>query len=315
MGGETLQVLALAVVLALLMLLLLQGFGGGGNSAAERAREAVRAVGGQTAANKGEDGEPTDTVKARTSVLLAKLGGRLPLFNAKQREKVRLQLQGGGFRQGNAVPIFVTLKLLCGGVGVVLGVVVIRVVMDDAETLIQLLLVLGGLQLGLLVPELVLRRLVRDRRRAIYRALPDALDLMVICTNAGYSLGGTIKRLSVELRGVCTPLAEELEITAHEIQVNGDPVEALRHLSDRTGLESLRAVVATLIQAHQFGTPITQSLKTLARTERTTRLLTLEEKGAKLASKMTMPMMLLILPAVMLISGAPAFLKMMEMLK
>lgn len=158
-------------------------------------------------------------------------------------------------------------------------------------------------------PDLALSKRVRMRQSAIHKAVPDALDLLVICTNAGCSLGASIKRLGHEMKAFSPALANELEITAHEIQVNADPVEGLRRLAERTGVESLRSLVATLIQAHQYGTPITQSLKTLARTERTTRLLMLEEKGAKLAVKMTMPMMLLILPAVMLISGGPAMLR------
>ena len=240
-------------------------------------------------------------------------GQKLPLFNPKQRKQVQNQLLTAGFRHPHALAIYVAVKLVGGVVGVVVGIAAARWL--DEGMLISLISVLGGLQVGMLGPEILLRRRVTGRRKEIHRALPDALDLMVICTNAGYSLGATIKRLAAELAEICPALANELEITSHEIQMSGDPVAGLRNLSERTGVPSLRAMVATLVQAHQYGTPITQSLKTLARSERTTRILTLEEKGAKLAAKMTMPMMLLILPAVMLISAAPAFLRLTESMK
>lgn len=313
MAGETLLLIVLAAVLLVVLLVSLR-LNRPEALAAERAREVVRAAGAQALKGTVED-QPEENLKDQVGALLIRLGQKLPLFNAKQRKELQNKLQTAGFRQSHALSVFIAFKLLFGAAGVVLGVIVIRVMLEEVSGIIQLMLALGGLQFGMLLPEIILGRIVAARRRAIYRTLPDALDLMVICTNAGYSLGATIKRLSVELAELCPALANELEITSHEIQMNGDPVAGLRNLAERSGVDALRAMVATLVQAHQYGTPITQSLKTLARTERTTRILALEEKGAKLVTKMTMPMMLLILPAVMLISGAPAFLKMMEALK
>lgn len=312
MTAEIFQLLALAAVLAVVTLLSLR-LNRPGARAADRAREVVRDAGGRAAA-ADDDGEAAG-LHVKASGLLAELGKRLPLFNPKQRRQLQNQLLTAGFRQPHALSVFITLKMISGTLGGVAGVGATHLMAAGTSVALLAMVVLGGLQLGLMAPDLALGRRVSARRRAIHRSLPDALDLLVICTNAGYSLGASIKRLGVEMVSVCPALANELEITAHEIQMNADPVEGLRHLAERTGVESLRSLVATLIQAHQYGTPITQSLKTLARTERTTRILALEEKGAKLAAKMTMPMMLMILPAVMLISGGPAMLRMMEAFK
>lgn len=311
MKAETVQLLALALVM-LAVLGLSLGLGRSGNRAADRAREVVREVGGSTA--DGDDEDEVGSLHAKAGSALAKLGSRLPLFNPQQRRQLQNQMLTAGFRQPNALSVFISVKLACGMVGSLAGFAAARVTESDSA-IISAILVLGGLFVGMILPDIALRKRVAARQRAIYRSLPDALDLLVICTNAGYSLSASIKRLGVELKPVCAALANEMEVTAHEIQMNADPVEGLRHLAERTGVDSLRSLVATLIQAHQYGTPITQSLKTLARTERTARILSLEEKGAKLAAKLTMPMMLLILPAVMLISGGPAMLRMMEAFK
>lgn len=314
MTGDWLELSALAAVAAVLVLFILS-LGEKKNDAAERARAVVRAAAGEggPAAATQEEEDAGPTLRERAVKLMAEWGQKLPLFNPKQRKQVQGQLLTAGFRHPHALSLYVAIKLVGGAAGAVLGVVAGRAL--DVATLLSLVMVMGGLQVGMLAPEIALRRRVVSRQRAIHRSLPDALDLMVICTNAGYSLGATIRRLAVELVDVSPALAHELEVTSHEIQMSGDPVAGLRNLAERTGVPSLRAMVATLVQAHQYGTPITQSLKTLARSERTTRILSLEEKGAKLAAKMTMPMMLLILPAVMLVSGAPAFLRLTESMK
>ncbi|HLO75580.1 MAG TPA: type II secretion system F family protein [Magnetospirillum sp.] len=313
MDADIFQIIALGAVMAVIVLLSMR-LNRPEARAADRAREVVRDAGAASVIAE-EQGEAEETPQAKIRAMIAALGDRLPLFNAKQRGEIQNLLLTGGYRQPHALSVFIAVKLACGALGGMGGVAVVHVMPDDASIIILAMLTLGGLMLGLVLPELLLNRMVKNRQRAIHKALPDALDLMVICTNAGYSLSAAIKRLSVELVSVCPPLANEFEITSHEIQMNADPVEGLRRLADRTKVESLRSLVTTLVQAHQYGTPITQSLKTLARTERTTRILLLEEKGAKLAAKLTMPMMLLILPAVMMISGGPAMLRMMEMFK
>lgn len=315
MTGDWLELSALAAVAAVLVLFILS-LGEKKSDAAERARAVVRAAAAgpaRVASGDAEQAADEPGLRERATRMMIGWGQKLPLFNPKQRKQVQDQLLTAGFRHPHALSIYVATKLAGGAVGVMAGVVVGRSL--DVMPLVAVIMAMGGLQVGMLGPEIALRRRVVARRQAIHRSLPDALDLMVICTNAGYSLGATIRRLAMELAEISPALANELEVTSHEIQMSGDPVSGLRNLAERTGVPSLRAMVATLVQAHQYGTPITQSLKTLARTERTTRILTLEEKGAKLAAKMTMPMMLLILPAVMLVSGAPAFLRLMESMK
>ncbi len=281
-----------------------------GVRAAQRARdEALRYV--RRSGRSGEEAEQT-SLRGAFSRLLADWGGRLPLFTPKQQKDLIRLLVAAGFRQVYGLQVFVAVKVLCGGLGVAAALFWLGARPVAAPFALSLLAMLSGFMVGMIAPELALKGWVRRRRRRIHRFLSDALDLMVICTNAGYSLNATIRTVATEMKPLCPPLADELELTFHETQVNADTVAALRHLSERTGVDSVRSLVTTLIQSHRYGTPITQALKVLARTERSARLLRLEEMGAKLSVKITLPMMLLILPAVFIVIGAPAFLSLKE---
>lgn len=277
---------------------------------AERALSVGRIAGGRTPEQTAKRERPRDRL-LRT---LARLGADLPLFNAAQRRVIVNKLMAAGLRHPQMLSAFVALKLASGAAGCAADLLAARTLAVDSPIMVALML-LVGLQGGLMLPEMALNRIVQRRRSAIHRALPDALDLLVICTNAGFSLVASVHRVAEELVTICPPLAFELETTGHEMNLSADPSTALRNLAERTGVESLRSLVATLIQSHRYGTPITQSLKTLARTERNTRMLTLEERAAKLTTRITIPMMLLILPAVVFITAGPAFLNFARGLK
>ncbi|OIQ90313.1 bacterial type II secretion system protein F domain protein [mine drainage metagenome] len=280
--------------------------------AAQRARdEALRYV--RRPGRPGEEQGPA-SLRGAFSRLLADWGGRLPLFTPKQQKELSQLLVAAGVRQVYGLQLLVAVKVLCGGLGVAAALFVLGSRPAAAPFSLSLLVMLSGFMVGMIAPELLLKRWVRWRRRRIHRFLSDALDLMVICTNAGYSLSATLRTVATEMKPLCPPLADELELTFHETQVSADTVAALRHLAERTGVDSVRSLVTTLIQSHRYGTPITQALKVLARSERAARLLRLEEMGAKLSVKITLPMMLLILPAVFIVIGAPAYLSLTETL-
>ena len=165
---------------------------------------------------------------------------------------------------------------------------------------------------GMILPEYVLAFFAARRRKAMASCLPDALDLLVICTNAGNSLGVSIRRVADELKSICPPLSGEFSLTADELKLSGDSTRALQALADRIDLPSIRALISTLTQSMRYGTPITQALRTLSHTERLAHIVSLEEKAAKLAPKMAVPMMIFILPAVMLIAAGPAVIQLMS---
>ncbi|SIT37061.1 Type II secretion system protein [Paraburkholderia piptadeniae] len=246
----------------------------------------------------------------------ASLGERVPVGGQAQRNKLREQLVRAGFRERRAISMMIGLKLLAGALFAFAAIGVGPYVPRIGEYFVFRVLMMGAAFIvGMILPEIALDSLGGRRQRIISSYLPDALDLLVICTNAGNSLTVGVKRVARELRTICPPLADEFTVTGDELQIGSDSAVALRHLAERIGLPSVRALVATLIQSQQYGTPITQSLRMLSRAERTAQMMALEEKAAKLATKMTMPMMFFILPTVGLIAAGPAVIRLIAVFK
>jgi len=247
----------------------------------------------------------------RLGRLLQALGSRLPLFDAAQRKEMNRKLISAGYRQANALPVLMGIG---AGAALLLIAVVMAFVWPSLPGHMALKagsLVLAG-YIGLLLPRLVLDKLVTRRQRAIERNFPDALDLLVVCTNAGLGLNAALNRVAHELAFLAPELSDEIALTSGQLQLSGDTTEVLHQLADRIGLPSIRSLVSTLVQSRQFGTPIGQALRVLSRSERTARLMRTEEAAAKLATKITLPMMLFILPTVLIVAAGPSVLHLME---
>lgn len=284
--------------------------GGQRGRIAERTRQAAVVQRNESAVTEEDDGEG---LMAHLTHRLARLGDRLPLFDAKYRAKLRKQMIRSGYRSQSAVSVLLAIKfvigLICAAFTVMLGSHVPVVGIHPAG---RGAMMLFAFVVGMILPEYVLVFFASRRRKAMASCLPDALDLLVICTNAGNSLGVSIRRVADELKTICPPLSSEFSLTADELKLSGDSTRALQALADRIDLPSIRALISTLTQSMRYGTPITQALRTLSHTERLAHIVSLEEKAAKLAPKMAVPMMIFILPAVMLIASGPAVIQLMS---
>ncbi|HZZ10873.1 MAG TPA: type II secretion system F family protein [Paraburkholderia sp.] len=261
-----------------------------------------------------EEDDATHASRGRRWALrLAAFGERLPLLDAKQRKAITLTLVRAGFRSRRATSLMVTLKFFAG---VLIGFFVLQQAHHlptlGRYTVFRVIIMIGAFVIGMIVPEYALALYASKRRKKIAATLPDALDLLVICTNAGNSLNVGIRRVAAEVSLMSPALAEELKVTADEMQLGGDSATALRNFAHRVNLPAARSLVSTLIQSQQFGTPITQALRVLSRMERQASIMALEEKAAKLAPKMTLPMMLFILPVVVIIAAGPAVLRLID---
>ena len=188
------------------------------------------------------------------------------------------------------------------------GLIAGKVCVGAASVAICLLL------LGWRCPEIVLSRLAARRQVRLELGMPDALDLLVICTEAGLSLDQAIGQVGRDLRPSSPEVAKELAATAAEMRVLADRGQALENLAVRTGISSFRSIVATLTQSIKFGTPLAESLRVLAAEMRAERVARLEERTARLPALLTIPLMAFILPSLLIVIGTPLVLRILDTL-
>ncbi|MFZ3219404.1 MAG: type II secretion system F family protein [Rhodoferax sp.] len=181
-----------------------------------------------------------------------------------------------------------------------------------AKTTLFVMFLLSGL--GYYLPNLILSLLARSRQREIDEALPDAIDLMTVCVEAGLAIDAAMRRTCEELDMRSPALAEELNLVTLELQVGASREGAMRNLALRTGVASVATFVTILLQSGQFGTNIGDSLKVLSDTMREQRKLRAEEKAAKVPLKLLFPMIFFIFPALFVVLMGPAMISVFRVL-
>jgi tight adherence protein C len=168
--------------------------------------------------------------------------------------------------------------------------------------------------LGYLIPDIVLTRATRRYQKAIQNGLPDAIDLIVVCVEAGSSLDQAILRASEELELALPALARELRTVTNEIRAGKPRLEAFQGLAKRTQVEDVRALVTMLSQTDRFGTSIAQSLRTHPSTSRTKRRQRAEERAAKVGVKLVFPLALCLVPALYVVCLGPVVIRVIRVL-
>jgi tight adherence protein C len=232
---------------------------------------------------------------------------RLDLLRSRHADEARAKLARAGFRSRDAMVgyLFAQVSLPAAlGLAMVLDTYVLHLV--PIRPALQFLPVLAAVLLGFYAPKLYLKNAADKRAKKLKLALPDGLDLTVICAEAGLSLDATLLRVSRELANSWPELAEELAITAAELTFLPDRRLAFDNLNSRTNIDGIRAVVNTLQQTAKFGTPLAQSLRILASEMRALRMTAAEEKAARLPALMTVPMIMFILPTLFIVLIGPA---------
>jgi len=161
-------------------------------------------------------------------------------------------------------------------------------------------------------PDIVIRNQTNQRQTAIRKALPDALDLMVICAEAGLTLDAALNRVTREMGSSAPELADEFGLTGVELNFLPDRRQALNNLIERVPLDPIRGVVTTLVQTERYGTPLASSLRVLSSEFRNERMMKAEEKAARLPATMTVPLILFILPTLFVVLLGPAACQMSD---
>jgi tight adherence protein C len=238
---------------------------------------------------------------------------RLNLLKSGQAERISQKLMRAGWRSKDAIIRYLFMKLF---LPLVFGVIVVFMLyglnVSDLSPQIKLGASLGGVIFGAYLPDLVVKNMTQKRQEIIRKALPDALDLMVICAEAGLSLDATLSRVSQEMELACPELADELGLTGLELGFLPDRRKALQNLSMRIDLPVVRGVVNTLIQAEKYGTPLAQSLRIMSGESRNERMMKAEEKAARLPALLTVPMIIFTLPPLFVVLIGRAILNTMD---
>ncbi|MBN3063418.1 type II secretion system F family protein [Pectobacterium aquaticum] len=231
----------------------------------------------------------------------------------RDRRNLRRLLDLAGLRRNEAVGWLVMGKFVAGALFAI-ALVWGWLPPADRAGLTGVAAGLIGFFVGSMVPEWWLKWRAASRGEKLARAVPDALDLMVVCAEAGLPIGRVLQVVSKEL-GLSSPeMADELHYTAAELQILSDRTLAMKHLAERTRVSEIESMVATLIQAERYGTPLSQALRTIADESRKTLILSLEEKAGKLPAQLSVPLMALILPPIIAIMASPALVRVIRLL-
>jgi tight adherence protein C len=240
--------------------------------------------------------------------------GRLNQPSVEDVRSTRQQLINAGYRSGKVVVFFLGAKLMLAVVAVgLLAMVPAKMLGFPSVTNLTIYYVVAA-AVGYYAPVLWLRRAIAHRKDALQRAIPDALDLMVVCVEAGLGLDQAVGRVSEEINRTHVELGDEFNVLSVELRTGVSRQEALKNLARRTDLEELGNLVAMLVQTDRFGTSIGQALRVYADSMRTTRRLKAEELAAKLPVKLLLPLIFFIFPSLMVVTVGPAAIRMARVL-
>lgn len=173
----------------------------------------------------------------------------------------------------------------------------------------KLIMSLGGLYAGYYFPNIILQNLIQKRQHSIKRAFPDSLDLLLICVESGMSIEGAFQKVAKEIGSQSIEMAEEMALTTAELSYLTERRQAYENLHKRTGLDGVKAVVTSLMQAERYGTPLAQALRVMAQENRDMRMAEAEKKAAALPPKLTVPMIAFFLPVLFVVILGPAIIK------
>ncbi len=283
----------------------------GSDPARERLRR-LQGIAGREGPEDPHAGVLLDEGRGVLVRLLGHLGGTGADPNGAAARKTRRRLIQAGWRRPGAVPVYLGLRLLCA-LGLPLLLLLSRLSAGlDPSRLVALLALATGI--GLVAPSWLLDRRIQKRQLGIEQGLPDALDLLVVCIEAGLALTASVARVATEYARSNPALAEEFELVALESHAGRSTVEALRGLAERTGLSEVSSLVAMLIQTERFGTSVADALRVHADAMRVRRIQKAEEAASKAPLKMLFPAGLFIFPATLILIAGPGVLRLVTTL-
>ncbi|WGM32336.1 type II secretion system F family protein [Brevundimonas sp. NIBR11] len=241
---------------------------------------------------------------------------RLNLTKMLEDPKVAEQMSQAGFRGPRPLTTFYFFRFASPFIGFLLTGVYIFFVNDFGQPLmVKVAIVMAGAVGGFYAPNMFIQNVIAKRKQSIMQAFPDALDLMLICVEAGMSIESAIVKVSQEIGTNSIALAEELSLLSAELSYLPERRMAYEGLAKRTNHPGVRAVATAMVQAEQYGTPLGSALRTMAKENRDLRLSAAEKKAAALPAQLTVPMILFFLPVLFTVILGPAIIQIQDTMK
>lgn len=240
-------------------------------------------------------------------IILTSVAHRLRILQTSQISNVASRLEPAGFRTRNAIIIYLLIKFVAPVFTMLLGITLLYTLTSHISSL-GFIIIISVVFISFFAPNLFISNTIARRQQKIQQSLPDSLDLLVICAEAGLTLDAALHRVVNELADSAPEIADELAVTSVELSFLPERRIALQNLARRVNLPTVRGVVTTLIQAERYGTPLAQSLRVLSAEFREQRMLRAEEKAGRLPAILTIPMIIFILPALFVILIGPALI-------
>lgn len=264
-------------------------------------RDALKA--GYTAPRK----RPHPARHVKSVGLMREVVKKFNLVRQEKTVKTQEQLAKAGWRSKDAMIVFLFFKLV---LPLIIGLLAIILIYGldifPWAPLTKMMIAICTILFSAMGPNIFLSNKIAKRKEAVQKALPDALDLLVICAEAGLTLDSALGRVGRENAKACPELADEFSLTAIELGFIPERRQALNNLAKRVELPAIKAVTATLVQAEKYGTPLASSLRVLSAEFRNERMMRAEEKAAKLPAIMTIPLILFIMPTLFIVLMGPA---------
>jgi len=291
--------MVLAILLFLTVTLVVFSFGAAVYSPSSVLGSRLRSLGGQRTQRQ------KPAFKERLEQALDPLSKAIPL-SPSEVSRARQWLIQAGYRDRRHLTIYVGSRVLLAFVGLM------TVIAISGAKSIPLMISVAAF--GFFLPRFALKRLIKKRQNQITLGLPDALDLTVICVEAGLALDQALMRVGEDLRHAHPELSDEFHMVNLEMRAGKPRAEALRNLNARTGVDDIRALVATLVQTDRFGTSVAQALRVHSDSLRTERRQRAEEQAAKTTIKMVVPLVLFVLPSIIFVTLGPAIIQLVRTL-
>jgi tight adherence protein C len=246
--------------------------------------------------------------KATSLGLMRQIADRLNLLRGSAADQTTRKLRRAGFLSRDASVVYVFIKLaLPLALGFLMILLTSSGLLGVSEDM-SMVVCIGAVLSGFIMPEVYLKNVTSRRREVLNYVLPEGLDLLTICVEAGLSIDAAFRRVAREMQHSMPELAAEFELTAIELTYLPDRQQALENMAERSDSPAVAALVNALRQTEKYGTPLANSLRILSQDFRQSRASKAEEKGARMPALMTVPLMVFILPTLITVLIAPAIM-------